>query len=390
MSKPQSDRLHGFRRNVQSVTMRRQRFPTRRPVGYVFGVISTTSKARLRVALIGCGRIAKLAHLEVLQKHPRAELIGIADTNSQALALAATAAPSAAAFADYHELLASLRPDAVIIATPTDNHRAAALASLESGANIYLEKPIAATIEDARAVHQGWLSSGRVGRIGFNGRFNQLYAKMKELIEAGAIGDPVAARTAWTAKWPVDATWRLSPGSGGGALLELASHHIDLLRYIFNTEIEAVSTMSWSNRGDDEAAMIQLRLQSGLHVQILVSYGTREEDRVEVLGSKGKLTVDRYDSLVVDYQPLHASGGLASAVRRLRSEAGGIRYGRKKQRSAGHEPSFYASISDFIEASIEGCPAKPDLLDGLRAFEVADAARVSAREGRVIELNTGD
>ncbi|MGI9043374.1 MAG: Gfo/Idh/MocA family protein, partial [Gemmatimonadaceae bacterium] len=298
--------------------------------------------------------------------------------------------PSAAAFADYGELLASLRPDAVVIATPTDSHLDAVLASLEAGANIYLEKPIAGTITDARAVHDAWRRSGRVGRIGFNCRFNQLYRRMKELIAGGAIGDPVAARTSLTAKWPVNSTWRLSPGSGGGAVLELASHHLDLLRFIFNTEIEAVSAMSWSNRGDDEAAMIQLRLRGGLHAQTLVSYGTREEDRFEVLGSKGKLAIDRYDSLVVDHQPLHASGGLSSAVRRLKAEAGAIHYGRAKQRSPGQEPSFSASISDFIEASIAGSKAKPDLLDGLRAFEVADAARISAREGRVVEVGADD
>ena len=326
----------------------------------------------------------------MLQKHPRAELVGVSDTDSHARAVAAGAAPAAIAFADYRELLASLRPDAVVIATPTDHHRDAALASLESGANIYLEKPIAATIDDARAVHTAWLTSGRVGRIGFNCRFNPLYTKMKELIGAGSIGDPVAVRTSWTAGWPVDATWRLSPGSGGGAVLELASHHVDLLRYIFDTEVQAVSTMSWSNRGDDEAAMIQLRLRSGLHSQTLVSYGTREEDRFEVLGTKGKLSIDRYDSLVVDRQPLHASGGLLTAMRRLGSEAGAIRYGREKRRSAGHEPSFHSSISDFIDASIAGSQTSPDLLDGLRAFEVADAARTSAREGRTVELSIDD
>ncbi|MGK2961136.1 MAG: Gfo/Idh/MocA family protein [Gemmatimonadaceae bacterium] len=364
-----------------------------RPVGYVFWVNPLTSGARVRVALIGCGRIARLAHLEVLRKHPRADLVGIADTDSDARTAAAVAAPSAAAFADYHELLASLQPDAVVIATPTDYHLDATLASLESGANIYLEKPIAGTIDHAHAAHaahDAWLGSGRVGRIGFNCRFNRLYRQMKELITDGAIGELVAARTALTAKWPDDATWRLSPGSGGGAVLELASHHIDLLRFIFNTEVQAVSAMSWSNRGDDEASMIQLRLRNGLHAQTLVSYGTREEDSFEVLGSKGKLSIDRYDSLVVDRQTLNASGGLSTAVRRMKSEAGAIRYGREKQRSAGQEPSFSASISDFIEASIDGSQAKPDLLDGLRAFEVADAARVSARERRIVELRIDD
>jgi predicted dehydrogenase len=213
---------------------------------------------------------------------------------------------------------------------------------------------------------------------------------MKELITDGAIGKIVAARTAWTAKWPEDATWRLSPASGGGAIFELASHHIDLLRFMFDTEVQSVSAMSWSNRGDDEAAMIQLRLRSGLHAQTLVSYGPREEDRFEVLGTKGKLSIDRYDSLVVDHQPLNASGGLGSAVRRLKSEVGAMRYGLEKQRSPGQEPSFFESISDFVEASITGSPTKPDLEDGLRAVEVAVAARLSAREGRIVGMGIDD
>jgi predicted dehydrogenase len=245
---------------------------------------------------------------------------------------------------------------------------------------VYLEKPIAASFADGQAIVDAWRRAGTVGRIGFNCRFNALYREMHDRLAAGDIGAPVAVRTALTACWPSEEAWRLSPTDGGGALLELASHHVDLLRFLFEAEIVHVTMASWSNRGIDEAAMLQLQLASGLHVQTLICYGTIEEDHFAVYGGEGKLVIDRYNSLAVERAPLEAAGGISSAVRRLVREIARLPYGWRKRRAPGQEPSFASSLAAFV-TSVRDCDSRalPSLEDGLAALAVIDAARIAAK-----------
>jgi predicted dehydrogenase len=343
----------------------------------------------LRVALLGCGRIAQLSHLKVLTADPDVQVVAMADPDKNARDWAAGVVPSAKVHADFRELLRDGGADAVIVALPTPLHKDAAVQALQSGLHLYLEKPIAATPADAREIIDAWRKTSLTAAIGFNCRSNALYRELKQAVEAREAGTPVAVRTALTACWPSAATWRLNPDNGGGALLELASHHVDLLRFIFGDEIATVSATTWSNGREDEAAMLQLRLSSGLVAQTLVSYGTAEEDRVEVYASSGKLVVDRYDSLVVERKPARSAGGIQSAVRRMREEIGGFAYGLEKRKSPGQEPSFGRSLSSFLDAVRARRSASPDLVDGYRALEVIDAARRSVAEGRVISLTQG-
>jgi predicted dehydrogenase len=332
----------------------------------------------LRIGILGCGRIIRLAHLRVLSTIPGVEITAIADSDAASRAHAAREAPAARIMTDVDELLQAPDLDAVVIALPTLAHRDAAVAAFERGLHVYLEKPIAANVSDGEAIADAWRRAGTVGRIGFNLRFNRLYREMRDAIAAGEAGSPITLRTSYVANWPDSASWRIAPSAGGGALLELASHHVDLCRFLFNTEIASVHATTWSNRGADEAAMLQLELENGVHVQMQMGYGTIEEDRVEVYGASGKLVVDRYDSLALERVPMHAAGGLATAVRRLVREGRAIGYGLEKRRLPGQEPSFTASLTAFVEAAISGTQASPDIADGLASLRVIDDARRSA------------
>lgn len=340
----------------------------------------------VRLAVLGCGKIATMSHLANLESNPAVELVGIADSRRNALDAGAALAPRARVFTDFHELLRQTKPDAVVVALPTLLHAEATLASIEAGVHVYLEKPIAASSGEAREIHQAWAATPLVGRIGFNARFNRLYTSLRDRLAGGDVGSPVAVRSTFTAMYPSDDTWRLSPRTGGGALLELASHHIDLLRFIFDTEIRSVTATTWSNRNNDEAAMLQLLLTNGVHAQMLVAYGTVEEDSIEVYGTEGKLRVNRYGSLAVEYLPPAATGGIVSAARRMGAELSAVGYGLEKRRAPGHEPSFTASLNAFVTAVRDQTTAKPDLTDGLRAIEVVDAARCSMAESRSMML----
>jgi predicted dehydrogenase len=333
----------------------------------------------LRIGIAGCGRIVRLVHLKALEADPRVSVVAIADPDRAAQSFVAEHAPRAKYFASADDMLTTAELDAVVIAVPPPLHLPVAQAAFARKLHAYVEKPIAPSIDDGEAIISAWREAGTVAQIGFNCRFNDLYRQMKSAIASGAIGDPIATRSALTAHWPAQAPWRVSPSHGGGAMLELSSHHIDLLRFLFDAEIQDTSATTWSNRGDDEAAMLQCTMTNGVHSQILVCYGTVEEDRFEVYGSDGKLVIDRYNSLVVETVPARAGGGIATSLRRTSRELAALPYGLAKRRAPGQEPSFSASLSAFVSCVAEGRAASPSLDDGLASLRVIDAAR---RQGR--------
>jgi predicted dehydrogenase len=165
--------------------------------------------------------------------------------------------------------------------------------------------------------------------------------------------------------------------------MDLASHHIDTLRFLFDDEVRSVSANVWTGC---ETAMLDIVMRRGLHAQVVVAYGTVEEDSLEVFGSTAKLRVSRYDSLALERSSVVPKGGVAGSVIRLATQLGAVGYSVKKIRSPGGDPSFAASIAHFLVAARDGRPAGPDLADGLRAAEVIDAARASAAERRTIDL----
>jgi predicted dehydrogenase len=156
-----------------------------------------------------------------------------------------------------------------------------------------------------------------------------------------------------------------------------------MLRFLLDDEVRSVNATVWSER---ESAMLLLTMRGGLHAQLLASYGTIEQDRVEVFGTGGSLAISRYDSLVVERGPVMPAGGISKSLRRTAAEALATPYGIRKLRSPGADPSFADSIDNFLAAIESGSVATPDMDDGLRAAEVVEAARISSTERRSIEL----
>jgi predicted dehydrogenase len=341
----------------------------------------------LKVGLIGCGHIAQRAHLVNLKGLRGVELVAFAEPERERRQATARLAPQATAFTDYEELLDRAAVDAVVICLPNALHAAAAIAAFEKGKHVYLEKPLAMNLEEARAVTGAWRRAGVVAMIGFNYRFNKLYESVREHIHSGALGQTLYARSVFSTTRQDLPLWKQSRRSGGGALLDLASHHFDLLRYFFGQEVREVCAEIRSHESEGDSAIIQMRLAGGIMVQSFFSTSAVDEDSFEIYGEKGKLSVDRYVSLAARITPQTLDGLRVRQLRHGLKSLIGSRYLLEKMRAPLHEPSYRASLSRFVSAAQTNAPLAPDLFDGYQSLAVVEAAEESARTGRWIQLD---
>jgi predicted dehydrogenase len=224
-----------------------------------------------RIAVIGAGLVGT-QHIERLTQSSRARLASITDPAQTAGKIAARR--GVARFETVDEMLAKDRPDGVIIATPNDQHRSGARATIEAGIPTLIEKPIAQTAQAARDIVQAVQSSAVPVLIGHHRRHSPAINAAKTQIDAGAIGEITAIHmSCWLYK-PDDyfsAAWRTRKGAGP-VFINLI-HDIDLLRHL-GGEIESVQALTSNARRRhtvEDTATVIARLQSGALATLTIS-----------------------------------------------------------------------------------------------------------------------
>lgn len=340
----------------------------------------------VRVGLIGCGRIAQLVHLDALERVASLKLVAAAEPSPERRAEVAKRAPAVQLFEDHSALLECPKVEAVLISLPNALHAEVACAALEAGKHVYLEKPLATSVYDGQRVVAAWEQSDRVGMIGFNYRFNALHRSLKEALENSNLSSPLLIRTAFSSPARELPQWKRTRSSGGGVLLDFASHHIDLLRFLSGQEVRTVSAQIQSLKTEEDTAALQLELTGGTLVQSFFSTSASEQDRFEVQGTGGTITLDRLGAKQLSFSaPTREPSRLARAASELASIFQ-LPSRTLAALSSGWEPSFDACLEQYA-ASVRGTrPASPNLTDGLRSLEVVEAAEESARTGQVVTL----
>ncbi len=297
---------------------------------------------RTRVGVIGCGAISRVVHLPVLRRLPSTELVAVSDPDPFARAVAGRIAPGAALLDDPLDLLD--RVDAVVVCAPTGVHAELGLAALRARKHLYLEKPLATTLEDGKLLAAAAADAGVVAAIGFNRRFHPAFRRARQAVASGRLGAVREVTTAFHE--PIAASlpgWKRVRATGGGALLDLASHHVDLVRYLLCVEVELAGATVRSLASEHDEAELLLGLASGGTARIEVSFHRPHADVVTLSGDRLSVRADR---------------------------RGGLR-GRLRPR---HDPSYRLALQAFV-ARVGGARVEvPDLTDGLRSLEVVVAA----------------
>ena len=228
-------------------------------------------------------------------------LVAVADPDPQARRRAA--ALGARPATNMGALLDDPAVQAVYVATPNHLHRAAVEAAAAAGKPVLCEKPMAATLTDAEAMARAVRRAGIPYGTAFDQRHHAAHAAMRAAVADGAIGRVTAIRIAYACwvdvGWTRD-NWRADPvRAGGGALMDLAPHGIDLAAFLLGEPVIDIAALTQSRVQDyavDDGALLIGRTASGVLVQLHVAYNCPEalpRRRLEVLGTTGQLLAER-------------------------------------------------------------------------------------------------
>ncbi|WLS07315.1 Gfo/Idh/MocA family oxidoreductase [Shinella sumterensis] len=186
--------------------------------------------------------------------------------------------------------------DAVYISTTNELHRDQALAAAKAGKHILCEKPLAMSLDDARAMVQAAKDAGVVLATNHHLRNAATHRAMREAIKAGRIGTPLAARVFHAVYLPPHLQgWRLEkPEAGGGVILDITVHDADTLRFVLDSDpVEAIALSQSGGMGKaglEDAVMGVLRFQNGVVAQFHDGFTTKfAETGLEVHGTEGSL-----------------------------------------------------------------------------------------------------
>jgi predicted dehydrogenase len=278
------------------------------------------SPQRLGIGLVGSGFMGR-AHAfafhavsQIFDLPLKPELAVLADQNEAQAAEAARQLGFAKAVGDWRTLVADPLVDVVSITTPNHLHKPIALAALQAGKAVYCEKPLAATLADAKQMAEA--AQGRLTLVGFNYLKNPIIGLAREIAASGEIGDIIAFRGIHAEDYMVDAeaphSFRTEP-VGGGVLMDLGSHIVSLARYLVGPveEVSAATGTLYPTRpapggpkpvAIDDHGHVVVRFKNGVLGTITASWvtpGRKMQLDFELVGSRGSLvfTQERFNEL---------------------------------------------------------------------------------------------
>lgn len=325
----------------------------------------------VRLGVIGCGRVVQISHLRSLTSLSDVRVVALAEPDESRRSEAARRVPAARAHVEWKPVIDDPGVEAVLIAAPPALHAEIAVAAFAAGKHVYLEKPIAPGLPDAARILEAWRASGRVGMIGHNLRCHPLYLMARNRIEQGHVGAPIMVRTAFTAALRDLPEWKRDLAGGGGVVLDLATHHVDLCRFLLGDEVADAEIDQWGEHFEGDSALLRMRMAGGVRVESFFSLCAVSDDQCEITGDKGRLVIDRYAGNLRFVPPRQPQNLRA----RLSREAAGVLRAAKRVLQPPGEPTYRAAMARFLRAITEGGVALPDLQDGYRALEVVLGAR---------------
>ncbi len=331
---------------------------------------------QLNIGLIGAGRIGRVHAEHLAFRIPNARPLIVADVDEQAARAVADAFRFNYAVTDYHAVLDSPAVDAVVICSATHTHAQIIQEAAAAGKHIFCEKPVDHTLAVIDAALAAVEKAGVKLQIGFNRRFDANYARVRQAVTGGEIGEPHLLHIISRDPGPPPISYI---AVSGGIFMDMTIHDFDMARFLLGdvTEIYTAAGVlvdpAIGAAGDLDTALITLKFANGAFGVIdnsrRAAYGY--DQRVELLGSKGAIRTE-------NNYPNTAVLGTATEIRR------DLPLNFFMQR---YVESFTAEMQQFVDAVLHDRPTPVTGMDGRVPVVMALAARKSWEENRPVRLD---
>ncbi len=351
---------------------------------------------KIRYALIGCGRIAPNHVAAVRKNADTLEFTAVCDLIPSHMEQTLATLPEReragiARYTDYRQMLREAKPELVAIATESGKHAQIGLDVIASGANLIIEKPLALSMADARALISAAREKGVKLCACHQNRFNKSIQKIRTAVEENRFGRMLhgAAHVRWNRghEYYDQATWRGSWAQDGGALMNQCIHNIDLLRWMMGDEVTEVFAYTDNLRHDyieaEDLGMALVRFSSGAYGVIEGTtniYPHNLEETLYLFGENGTVKAGGKSVNVIEEWDFRDGRGDPATIKMEFGENPPNVYG------FGHTPLY----ADMAQAILQNRAPYVDGEAGLRALELVLAIYQSAATNAPVRLPLQD
>lgn len=339
----------------------------------------------IRIGFIGCGHVTERLHLPALRSFRDVEVTALADPDGERLQRVAGYLGDPDCHTDPDSLLKDSSIDVVAVCTPTQFHAEYALKAIDTGKHVFVEKPLALSLEDCETLVKAAKAANGFVTVGFNLRHHHLVLRAKQIIRSGRLGRIRLIRSVacgnWKAHGPI-ADWRKRARSGGGVLFELGVHHFDLWRFLLDSEIEEISAQNSSDENEDETAVVNARMKQGTLVDASFAQSTADHNRLDIYGEHGRLCIalERYDGLKF-ISSRSRQGAVRQRIGFLLNSAKELPGAVSRQlRGGGFADSYRTQWQNFIDNIRESNIPECTVEDGFAAVRACLSALHSASD----------
>jgi predicted dehydrogenase len=343
----------------------------------------------MNIGIIGCGGIADRRTIPAIIESNNIKILYVEDLDEGLAAKIALKYGIEKSTGNEDELLRDDKIEAVYLGTPVIAHLQQIMKAADAGKHVLCEKPLCLSVRDTHKAIEYCEKKRITLQVGFMMRYHGYHIKAKELIDQGALGQPVMGRGQLTCWYPkIEGVWRQDPAeAGGGALMDMAIHTVDILRYMFG---EVVSVMSYSGTEThdyliEDSGVILLKFANGAY-GVCDSFFNIPDDAargvLELYGTKGSIMAEGTISQV--------AGGKMSAY--LQKDYKG--YDAQQERTgiisteikADLKNMYLAEVEDFIDAIKKKRKPMNSGEEALRNLQIIIAAYESQRKGRAVKV----
>jgi predicted dehydrogenase len=330
---------------------------------------------RVRWGLVGLGAIAGHQHLPAINESENAELIAVCSRSEQKAKEWAKRFGARKVYSDYSKMIRDPEIDVIDITTPNIFHSKQTIMAAEMGKHVFCEKPMANTVKECDEMIAACKRNNVKLMIGYMLRFKPHHIKIKKLIEDGALGTPFFGRAQYHFWLPDESeSYLKNPRlGGGGALMDVGVHCIDILRFLIGEVIEvaAYTDTIIHKYPTDSISLLLLKLEKSAYAFIDSSFCTRftyKPQKLEVYGSKGSVFATTIGNQF---------GGILETL---------TDDGWKKHEIA--EENFYLKeITHFSDCVLHDKNPKVNGVEGLKVQKVVAAAYKSFKKGTKIRVD---